>query len=105
MWLDAFHKGTVATSPIKGHATFLRDSRGWATVYLQAAAQHFPEGARVPLRTATAHYEGVSDAMEDLLAREPYDASNFQEGAKILSRALEHERAALANLQKMLDAR
>ncbi len=59
MWLEAFRKGKVATAPIRGHAIFLKDSRGWAVAYLKEVAHHFPEDARVPLRKATEHYEGV----------------------------------------------
>ena len=86
MWLDNFRKGTVATRWINDDANFVKASRGWAAVYLKEVAHHFPEKARIPLNAATEHYKGVSDAMKEL-------------------RALEHERAALADLQRALDSR
>lgn len=103
MWYNAFQRKNVSTGEIKHHANFLKRSRGWAIAFLNGVAHHFPEDARIPLHAAIKHYEAVTAAMDDMLNLEPYDAMDIQEGTKILSRALENERAALANLQKVLD--
>ena len=103
MWLGAFQRGTVSIPPISHHATFLRTSRGSAAAYLREIEPHFPEGARVHLRKAAEHYTEIADAMQDLLDLRVAGASDLEEGAKILSQAIEHERAGLVSLQSVLD--
>jgi len=56
------------------------------------------------LRAAAEHYDEEVDALQDL--RELFDAghTDTERGAVLLSKALEHERAALAQLQRALAA-
>jgi hypothetical protein len=126
MWLDAFRQGTVTNLFYTG---YLAISRASAAVYLSEIESHFPEGARVHLGEAAEYYRKVVAAIEELNALqlgsgvESRDTSKLRwmddpahwadgdeitfdlnEGAEILSRALEHERAAVASLQEVLNA-
>jgi hypothetical protein len=104
MWLDAIRKQpSDALVFAKEHAGFLRSSRGAAAVYLRAVEQHFPEHAQIPLHKATERYNEVSAAMGDLMDLDT--ALDLEEGVKLISKGLEHEQAALANLQRVLDVR
>lgn len=104
MWLEGFRKGNLSTQHINHHASFIKLTRGWAQSYLKKISSHFPEDTRKPLLTAIEHYKGVSDAMGDLidLNLKP-DSTDFEAGERILFRALEYERAALDNLQNVLE--
>lgn len=105
MWVEAFREGTVSVQEISHHADFLIDSRTSAAIYLTEIELHFPESAHAHLREAAEWYDEVVDAVGDLRDLSTGGAPDLQEGAKILSRALESERAALASLQRVLEAK
>lgn len=106
MWLAALQAGTASGHDVVHHATYLTHRRSEAAVYLSEVDSVFPEAARGHLRAAAKHYDAEVDAMEEL--RGMFDrggaAADQQKGAVLVSKALEHERAALAEIQLALDA-
>lgn len=104
MWLSSFEVGSISVPDIRGHADFLIDARSHAALYLAEVEPHFPSTAHPLLRDAGGHYEEVADAMRALRDVSGRPSPDLREGADILARAIEHERAALANLQQVLAA-
>jgi len=105
LWLKAFQDGSVSVADVAYHSDFLIDSRTAAAVYLTEIEPHFPESANTPLREAAGQYDEVVDAVSDLRDLSVGGALDLQKGAEILAKAFEHERAAVASLQRVLEAR
>ena len=105
MWLEAFRHGTVSADAVPHHADFLVRARSSAATYLRQIESHLPANASSPLRDAANSYEQVaarSAELRDLYSGEDPDV---ERGAKLLASALAEERAALASLQQVLEAR
>ena len=105
LWLEAFQEGTVSVDAVPHHADFLVRARRSAATYLREIKSDVPADARSALKDAANSYDLVaarSAELRDLFAEA--DAS-LQGGAEILTRTLEHERAAIASLQQVLEAR
>ena len=123
LWRDAFQKGTVTHLFFTGYLAISRIS---AATYLEEIEAHFPERARIHLREAAEQYRQVVRAISDLndLQRGGEVGSleisklkwvddpahwadgeeisfDHKEGAEIISKALKHERAAVASLRKV----
>ena len=104
MWLETFRQGSVSADAVPHHADFLVRARSSAAIYLRQTESHLPASARSPLRDAASRYDKVaaeSAQLRDLYLEEDPDP---QLGAKLIARALEEERAALASLQLVLEA-
>ena len=102
MWLEAFQGGTVSVHDATHHSDFLIDARRAAAAYLREIDSLFPENARAPLGEAATLYDEVVIAMEELRDLCAGDEPDLRTGARVLSRALDSERAALAKLQEVL---
>ena len=105
MWLKAFQDGTVEVHPVSHHAGFLIRARSAATTYLRQVQAHFPASAGAPLEAAANSYDQVAAKMAELRDLCAGKDPDLQHGAEILSSALEEERAAIASLQQVLEAR
>lgn len=105
MWLEAFRDGTVSAHEVSRHADFLIEARTSAAVYLTEIEPHFPENAHASLRDAGEWYDEVVDAMSDLRDLSTSGELDLQAGATILTKGFEAERAAVASLQRVLEAR
>lgn len=104
MWLAAFDQGTVSVPDVVRHATYLAEARSAAAVFLDEVEGDFPEAAQAHLREAADHYDDQVDALQDL--RTLYGRGDVEatKGAALMRTVLKHERAALEELQRALDA-
>ncbi len=104
VWRAALQAGTGAEQHVPYHATYLTHRREEATRYLAQVEHVFPEAARSHVRAAAQHYRAEVDAMKKLREMFEGGAADQKEGAALVNKALEHERAALAEIQRALDA-
>jgi beta-lactamase regulating signal transducer with metallopeptidase domain len=108
IWKRAFDSENVPAKHGHHHAGILKARRQTAAVYLRDVVSLFPEAAE-PLTTAAAHYDREAGTLTSLhtlclTARDngAFSADERTKAARLLGEALNHDRAAIAQIETAL---